>query len=363
MCLNTLIDISNPPLFAIRRPISSILWHRGSKAVLMAFTNELSILMIQRDKTKKATAIAHDYPVAKVVYLSAHDIAATGDKNGNIFFWRVGTGAKIKEIQRAHFNSAVTCLAADTDGSRLISASAAGEIIMWDVEAAEAIQRFMVPNPCRVRSLVCLPSGVFTLGGDGKLIKFLNHVHSVESDATLPEVRPDSSFAPAKSHATSITCSSICGNTLLASGDHEGTIIIWHLKFAVNLREFSTTTFRQAWSHRVDLAKEHAPRDLFPEVALNAPKQITAMVWMADRVKLMAHERHELHCANLVAACDGGHIAFWSAIDGELFGSFPTMACAVGDDRVGALAISKCSSRLYTGDSRGHLKVRYDFWY
>jgi WD40 repeat protein len=357
-CLNTMMNISDPPRFGSRRPVTTILWHRDTQTAVLAFCSELAMLTIRRDAAKKATVTAHEDPVTKMVYLPAHDVAATGDTSGHLIFWKVGTGGRVREIRRAHLDSPITCMSADPDQNRLLTASEAGEIIMWDAVAGEALKRFVVPNPCEVCSLASLPSGVFTFGGDGRLVKFINHEPVQSDDTLLPEVPPDSSFEPKKFHKSAVTCSAACAGMLLASGDCDGTIIIWHLEFAMSLREFSTTSFREIWSQRVEL--DSADQDMFPPVARNAPKEVTAVTWMEDRVNLLKNNDHsELHCANLVAASDGGHIAFWSAMDGELLGSFPTLACAGEDDGVGAIAISQCNSRLYTGDTRGDLKVGF----
>lgn len=361
VCLNTLVDISAPSMFTPRRPVTAIMWHRGSQAVLMAFTKEISVLQIQRDEVTKAAAVAHDHPVSAAAYLFEHDIVATGDVRGNIITWRLGTGSRLRELKNAHFNAKVTRMESMYDGLRLLSGSSTGEIVMWDVELCEPLVRLVTDAICPVHSLLSLDSGTYTVGADGKLMRFNSDQYYASKSGMEPgplaDASPDSRFNPLKSHKTDVTASTSCGDTLFATGDLDGCIIVWHLKFGVNLREFSSIGFRTSWIHRSDIIKEKAPRDLFPELTHNANKRVDAMLWLADRVKLASEGEHK-HCATLVAASDSGCVAFWSAIDGEMMGSFIAMHAPVSKDHVSAMAVSQRNTKLYTGDNRGHLKVR-----
>lgn len=105
-------------------------------------------------------------------------------------------------------------------------------------------------------------------------------------------------------------------------------------------------------------ARRHYPDgNFFPAVSGAATKQVDSVVWLKERIKAASHGNRE--CATLIAACDGGCIAFWNALKGDMLGAFYCVPSNPGQESVHGLAVNSENSRLFTGDSMGNVRI-YD---
>lgn len=71
------------------------------------------------------------------------------------------------------------------------------------------------------------------------------------------------------------------------------------------------------------------------------------------RVLLQGDAKPAKNIATLVASCDGGCLAFWNALKGDLLGAFHAVGNEIGQDSVTSIAASADNTLLYTGDSLG----------
>lgn len=90
-------------------------------------------------------------------------------------------------------------------------------------------------------------------------------------------------------------------------------------------------------------------------MALTASSAVEKMAWLKERVKLASTGNRR--SATLVASCDGGCIAFWNALKGDLLGAFYAVVNDSGQESVQGLAVDSANELLYTGDSLGAVKV------
>mmetsp|Transcript_24890 Transcript_24890/g.64815 ORF Transcript_24890/g.64815 Transcript_24890/m.64815 type:complete len:1231 (+) Transcript_24890:364-4056(+) len=355
VCLNTLVDIFPHPEFWVKVPISTFHWHDQSQSIIVACSKELTILQLHRDTDAMASHTSHEAAVTCATYLHDIDLVCTGDTAGTIITWNMSTGEKSHEFKHAHFQGAITCLTPGFHGRRLVSGSSNGEIFVWNVQAGVVLQHLVKTNPQEVDGVVSLDSKVYAIGDDGALIRFLDH-EEVDIAKAPMVVKQDTTYIANKAHTADVNCSASCGDSLMASGGEDGQILVWNVKVGLAVKSFSAVHFRMQWKSVSVKAKRHYPDGtFFPDVGPTAAKQVDALVWLKERVKAASSGNRE--CATLIATCDGGAVAFWNALKGDMLGGFYVVPSNRGQEAVHGLTVSSDNALLFTGDSMGNIRV------
>eukprot|EP00038_Savillea_parva_P003051 m.120454 g.120454 ORF g.120454 m.120454 type:complete len:1304 (+) comp11055_c0_seq1:218-4129(+) len=355
VCLNTLIDIFPHPEFWVRIPISAFVWHDMSQSIIVTCSKELTILQLHRDTDLMITNTTHECEVSCVEFLRDIDVLCTGDTNGTIVTWKLSSGEKLLEFKHAHFQAAVTYLAAHHHGRRLLSGASNGEIVVWNVQAGIVLQHMVKVNPREVHGILSLHDKVMSVGHDGTVVRFLDHEDVDVSKAPI-KVLQDRSYTTDRSHNSDVTCSASCGDSLMASGSVDGEILIWNLRVGMAVKSLSAVAFRVQWRSASVKAKRHWPDgNFFPDVPASASKNVDAVVWLKERIKAASSGNRE--CATLVVACDGGCVAFWNALKGDMLGAFYVVPSNAGQESVHGLAVDSANEMLITGDSMGNARI------
>ena len=69
------------------------------------------------------------------------------------------------------------------------------------------------------------------------------------------------------------------------------------------------------------------------------------LLWLKERVKI-ASKGKALNTATLVASCDGGCIAFWNAVKGDLLHAFYAVTNTYGVESIGGLSTDDKNERM-----------------
>ena len=370
VCLNTLGAMIPHHLVQYSSDTQSrCLWHEPTQTLLVSTYTELACVMMSRDNVT-ATHSSHDMPVAATTYIEEFNIIATGCVGGTIICWDLSSGRKIISYDHAH-GAAVSTLTVCVGGRRLLSGASNGEIYVWGTLSGMLLQKLVKKNPSEVAGIFSTHHRIYSAGWDRKLISFVSN-NDIDLAKVPDIIYQDEKWDPSQQHSEDITSMDTCGESLVATGSFDGTIIIWNVKLAKAVNQFDAKTFRTHlhMARFADADASPAARDgqqgFLPDVHSSSRPSVDVIVWLQARIKKMAASRMRgensddgLNVASIAVACDGGCINFWNAIKGDLLGGFHAVADQHGADWICSMAVNKNSTRLYTGDTVGHVKI-YD---
>ncbi|MFN8371697.1 MAG: LpqB family beta-propeller domain-containing protein [Anaerolineae bacterium] len=209
-------------------------------AILLALeANRTGIPSVQTLNTLAAAAYApgtrriyngHDSRVTSVQYSPDGTRAISGSRGNTLILWNVASGQIIREFPQDDPNTAaveghrdwVWDVAFSPDGTRVLSASADGTLILWNVETGEIVQQF-VGHSASVRCVAFNTDGTKAISGseDSTLMLW----DTDESSGTFGQaIRTLSGH----SDVVNAVAFSSSGFTVL-SGSQDGSAILWNL--------------------------------------------------------------------------------------------------------------------------------------
>lgn len=120
-CINTLKNLIPHKISASKRcVVSAMVWHAPSQCLITGYQSELAVVQLARDVGSSSTHSSHQHRVTALCYFPHYDMVASGDEKGTVMAWDLATGSRILSFTAAHA-SAITCLAPDYLGTRLLS--------------------------------------------------------------------------------------------------------------------------------------------------------------------------------------------------------------------------------------------------
>ena len=122
VCLNTLSGLLPHRTLEKKVPISSVLWYAPMQSLLTGGKDELCITQMTRHEDGKAAITTHRQPLSCLHYLAKQGQLLTACKGGIINSWDLRTGQHLMQFSSALGDAAVTCLASNSSGLRILSA-------------------------------------------------------------------------------------------------------------------------------------------------------------------------------------------------------------------------------------------------
>lgn len=363
VCLNTLSGVIPHTMMFMRQPLASFIWHAPSQSVLTCSGAELIVLQLSRDDQRTSSKTAHSMPITCAAVIPEFKMICTGCCAGAIISWEIYTSKKVLEFANAHANAAVSCLEVGHGGRRLISGASNGDIFVWNVLSGIVLQKLYKKEPKEVTGVCSLPQCIYAIGWDGRLVRFADD-EDVDIARAPVEMEQQTTFDPVEYHHDDVLTMAQCGSALLATGSFDGQVIIWNLKIGKAAKRFDSSSFRTRW--RMAMRRQTSSfsttetggkdNEHFPNVSIMAKRSVEKLLWLKERVKI-ASKGKALNTATLVASCDGGCIAFWNAVKGDLLHAFYAVTNTYGVESIGGLSTDDKNERLFTGDSLGNVRV------
>jgi len=235
------------------------------------------------------TLHGHDAIVRAVAATTAGDLVATGDDQGVVRLWAVGTAGRYQEAHRLSGHLAPLWSAAFApDGQRLVTADQAGMAIVWDVADGKIISRLQ-GHTAAIYAVAFAPDGhgIATASGDGRVCFW---------DGERGEQR--AVFTPQWNSASRDR--NIYGVAFAARGDRlaaacgDGVIRLWNVATGdplPDLRGHSRRVFGVAFSpddRRLASAAEDGTARLWDmddgasRYVLRHPLRVNGVAWTAD---------------------------------------------------------------------------------
>jgi WD40 repeat protein/DNA-binding SARP family transcriptional activator len=294
--------------------------------------------------------LGHSSPVHSVAFYPDGRRAVSASANGNLILWNLENGAQLARL--AGNAGAVYAVQVSPDGRRLLSASADGSLILWDGESGEELWRWQ-GHTGPARAICFHPDGARALsaGADKQVIlwevctgRALAHFAGHQQPVYSVEISPDGSRA--------------------VSGDAQGTVIHWALASGRETHRFAGCLERGRESNHLESHYEAIWGIAFrPDgrAALSVSQDQTALLWDLVEGKLL--RRYAALKAGLltVAFHPDGRSALLGRLDSKL--SLLDLESGECQDFLGhsarlhAVALTPDGRRALSGSADGTLRL------
>ncbi|KAK9966396.1 hypothetical protein ABG768_003508 [Culter alburnus] len=327
----TCLFTANPDASNIRGELSACLYSSAVKGLYIA-SDSLALLSLQKKPQPKDNQIlSHEEPVLCCGYSEEFKQVVSCSRGSVVKVWDVETGAQMFEFGGAHGKSAITCMAFDSSGRRLVTGGIDGCLKMWNFNNGQCVKILKKDGKCD-QICDCLylklhrKAFVVSVGWDRRI-----DVYEDFKEETQKTQRPKPSWQDdvRNGHREDILCIAQCPPHHLATGSYDGEIIIWNVVSERILCRFQIT--------------QPTP----PQLSSIHPTTVPSLIFLKTR----AFVRELSSAASLISSDSKGHIHFWSILNG---GNFITSFQA-SQQAIKKLALSSDDSVLFASDFAGFI--------
>ncbi|KAM5192087.1 cilia- and flagella-associated protein 337-like [Mantella aurantiaca] len=329
-CLHNVISKASQ----IRGEIATCYFSHLLRALYLA-TDNLAVLQLQESVTQhRMSSVSHNEPVTSCLYNHFHHQIISCTEASVLKTWDLLTGQLMCEVQTAHGRSAVTCLALDSGGNRLVTGGRDGSLKQWHYMSNSITFMKMLRRGKSEHSKDGISDVTYTehsncryiisVSCDGQIRIFLDQHEAAISDEDYPQCIWENNMAKGK---FSLAASSL---NLMATSNCIGEVCVWSLGSGDVLFHLNVLK-------RGEL--ENGTDDLI----------INKVLFMCSRL-----ERRK-EAAALIASGPKGNITFWSiAGGGKAYASFggSHYRSVVSD-----MAISEDDSMLCAADQHFYVYI------
>ncbi|XP_075471621.1 cilia- and flagella-associated protein 337-like isoform X2 [Ascaphus truei] len=314
-----------PKASRIRGELAACCFSPQLKTLFIA-TDSLAALQLQDNAPQLGlSTVSHNKPVTCCQYNQCFQQVVSCSEGSVIKTWDLLTGQLVSEVGAAHGSSAVTCLALESSGNRMVTGGRDGSVKKWNY------------SPSSVSYIQTLIQASLTDEvSDCTYAELHNnrYIISVSCDRQI-NIFPDADISDVQypqttlinnmrnGHNEEILCVASMPPNLVATASFDGEILVWNLISGNIFCRLNTAEGEKL---------ENGPDDLI----------INKVVFICSR-----NERKD-EAAVLVASGPRGQITFWNIFGGgKVFGSF---AGSNNNSLVSDMAISEDDSTLCAAD-------------
>ncbi|ESO89700.1 hypothetical protein LOTGIDRAFT_124680, partial [Lottia gigantea] len=318
-------------------------------------TFNYQITMMEMKVEIKNRVISHDKPVISALYNTVFNQVVSLCQGGTLIMWMIDTGQKVKQFNKVHGNSEVTCLAQDPSETRIYTGSTDGSVKVWDFNGhCYHVLECAGGQPADLGQILILKRSVIVLGWTRYLTVFRN------TSFKDYHVQP-ADWKGGQAHTEDVLNAAFVGPHTLASGSYDGDIVIWNTNSEQATRHLSQRSKREVIKSRTTTGPCKS-RGLSRVSESSTDEQVLRIlpliVYGRNFVcKLLFLESRKSNSAsrgaNLVSCGGNGWVRFWNANHGTLIAEF------VAHEHAGSIkmATDKYNQYLATGDVDGNIKV------
>nr|DBA28938.1 TPA: hypothetical protein GDO54_009221 [Pyxicephalus adspersus] len=319
----------------IRGEIAACFFSHHLRALYLA-TDNLAVLQLKESATQHGLSSAsHNEPVTSCLYNYHYQQIISCTEASIVKTWDLLTGQLICEVQAAHGCSAVTCLALDSGGNRLVTGGSDGSLKLWNYTSNSIIFIKMLAQGKSDNSRETISDVTYaeysnyryiiSVSCDGQIRVFPDQHETAVSDEDYSQCTWKNNMKEGK------ICLASSSSNILATSNSAGEICVWSLGSGEELFCLK----------ELDGGKElvNGTDDLI----------INKVLFMCSRIE----RRNE--AAILIASGPKGNITFWNIVDGgKTYGRF---AGSHYKSVVSDMAISEDDSILCAADLHFYVYV------
>ena len=268
----------------------------------------------------------HNHAVVGCLYNDAFDVAVSADESGEICVWNVSTGARDGKFNNAHAPGArITAMTFDTQERRLLTGANDGGVRMHNHDNGQLLKEmFHDEGKGEVTAVLHAQDEI----RDAKIILAAgwNHLVIAWNDTEDSELRE---YWVMRGHEEDILCAAYCANTVwVATGDYGGKIMLWNLYSGARLA---------TWT--IECEDDH-----------DSP---------CEKLLFLQTRRDVKEGPVLISGGADGNVRAWLAMRKGRRGQRPIaiVNAAASGEAVAAMKTDPTDTKLFVGDSAGHVRV------
>ncbi|XP_048836649.1 WD repeat-containing protein on Y chromosome isoform X2 [Brienomyrus brachyistius] len=328
---------AHPKASLIYGEMMACLYSSSVRALYVA-TDSISRLCLKtRPPPLGHLVTSHREPVLCCGYSEELHQVVSCSEQSVVKVWDCDTGTQVFEFGNAHGFSAISCLTFDSKGRRLITGARDGSLKAWNFNNGQCLKIFREDGEshkvCDCAYLtVNRKSYVMSVGWDRRI-----HVYpdSPEDIFHIQKPLPPWPDDLRSGHKDDILCMALSPPTLLATGSHDGEILVWNM----------------VSGHLQCRILTPNP----PGCVYNAPSyvdiSVLSILFLRNRLLNTGH----MDAACMVSSGARGYIHFWNVLNGgQLLASFEASRLK---RQITKMALSKQENWLYVADEVGYISV------
>ncbi|KAG1951866.1 EF-hand calcium-binding domain-containing protein [Pimephales promelas] len=335
----TCLFTADPEASNIQGELSACFYSSAVKGLYIA-ADSLSLLSLQTKPQPKGNQIlSHEEPVLCCGYSEEFRQVVSCSEGSVVKVWDVETGAQMFEFGGAHEESAITCMAFDSSGRRLVTGGRDGCLKMWNFNNGQCVKIYKRDGKC-AEICDCLyltlhrNAFVISVGWDHRIDIY---VDSKEETPYNEKPKPSWLDDVRNGHKVDILCIAQCTPHFLATGSYDGEIIVWNVVSERILSRFQTP-------------------QATPQQSSSFPVQCTSVLSLIF-LKTRVFVPELSSSAWLVSSDTEGYVHFWSVLNGGKF--ITSFQASQHQQAIMKLALTQDDSMLFTADHVGFIYV-YD---
>ncbi|KAK9962371.1 hypothetical protein ABG768_007741 [Culter alburnus] len=333
----TCLFTADPEASNIQGELSACLYSSAVKGLYIA-ADSLALLSLQTKPQPKGNQIlSHEEPVLCCGYSDEFKQVVSCSEGSVVKVWDVETGAQMFEFGGAHGETAITCMAFDSSGRRLVTGGRDGCLKMWNFNNGQCVKIFKRDGKC-AEICDCLylklhrNAFVISVGWDRRIDIYLA---SKEETQKIQGPKPYWQDDVRNGHKEDILCIAQCTPHHLATGSYDGEIIVWNVVSERILCRFKTP-------------------QLTPQQSSSHPVHCTSVMSLIF-LKTRAFVPELSSSASLVSSDSEGYVHFWSVLNGGKF--ITSFQASQHQQAIVKLALMQDDSVLFTADHFGFIYV------
>ncbi|XP_051719029.1 WD repeat-containing protein 64 [Ctenopharyngodon idella] len=329
----TCLFTADPEASNIQGELSACLYSSAVKGLYIA-ADSLALLSLQTKPQPKGNQIlSHEEPVLCCGYSEEFKQVVSCSEGSVVKVWDVETGAQMFEFGGAHGESAITCMAFDSSGRRLVTGGRDGCLKMWNFNNGQCVKILKRDGKC-AEICDCLylklhrNTFVISVGWDRRIDIYLDFKEETQK---IQGPKPPWQDDVRNGHKEDILCIAQCTPHHLATGSYDGEIIVWNVVSERILCRFKT-----------------------PQQSSSYPVQCTSVLSLIF-LKTRAFVPELSSSASLVSSDSEGYVNFWSVLNGGKF--ITSFQASQHQQAIMKLALTQDDSVLFTADHFGFIYV------
>ncbi|TRY54106.1 hypothetical protein DNTS_031156, partial [Danionella cerebrum] len=330
----TCLFTAHPNASQIQGEFSACLYSPAVKGLYIASECLAFLSVFTKQQPEGIKTVSHKEPVLCCGYTEDFQQVVSCSEGSVIKVWDLQTGALLFEFGCAHGDSAITCMAFDKKGRRLMTGGRDGLVKIWNFNNGQCVKILCKEGECAEIcdcSYLTLHRNAFVISvGWGRSIDI--YLDSSEETQYIQQPKPAWPDDVRNGHKDDILCIAHCTPHLLATGSYDGEIIVWNV-----VSERIQCRFQTSQCH-----------------SSSSPDQ-NSSVFSLIFLKTRAFVPEMSSSAWLVSSGSHGFVHFWSVLNGgKLITSFQASHL---QQQVVKLALTQDDSLLFTADHVGFISV------